>query len=293
MSAQPEEIGQQIDLKSDTCSSCHCAGVPANATVLERRSLARIALGHEVLRHLSVIKNEPSCTNARCHAHPADQSVLGILEVEMSMAPLEMTLQTSRRQLLWTTLTLVVVVGVVAAVFIRRLVHPVMQLYEGTLRIAAGDLETRVEPHGRHELAQLAVAFNRMADDLSAVRKEVTEWSQKLEDKVVEKTEELSRTQRQVLHMEKMSSLGKLSATVAHELNNPISGMLTYARLVRRELADQPIDEEVREELTRYLCLMEKECSRCGTIVQNLLLFARHTERRWHRSISTKWWSGP
>ena len=77
--------------------------------------------------------------------------------------------------------------------------------------------------------------------------------------------------------MEKMSSLGKLSATVAHELNNPISGMLTYARLVRRELAGQPIEDDLRAELNRYLILMEKECSRCGTIVQNLLLFARHT----------------
>jgi two-component system NtrC family sensor kinase len=77
--------------------------------------------------------------------------------------------------------------------------------------------------------------------------------------------------------MEKMSSLGKLSATVAHELNNPIGGMLTYARLVRRELAEQPMDDGIREELTRYLSWIEMECSRCGAIVQNLLLFSRRT----------------
>jgi two-component system NtrC family sensor kinase len=88
---------------------------------------------------------------------------------------------------------------------------------------------------------------------------------------------ELGRVQRQILHMEKMASLGKLSATVAHELNNPLSGMLAYARLVRRELASQPIDAATREELSRYLSLIEKECSRCGDIVQNLLLFARRT----------------
>ena len=105
----------------------------------------------------------------------------------------------------------------------------------------------------------------------------MTQWSQKLEEKVVEKTEELGRAQRQVLHMEKMASLGKLSATVAHELNNPLSGMLTYARLVRRELAEQPMDAGIREELTRYLSLIEMECSRCGAIVQNLLLFSRRT----------------
>jgi two-component system NtrC family sensor kinase len=110
---------------------------------------------------------------------------------------------------------------------------------------------------------------------LGAARREITEWSQKLEDKVLEKTSELSRAQRQVLHMEKMASLGKLSATVAHELNNPLSGMLTFARLVRRDIEKQPIAAETREELSRYLRLVEKECSRCGSIVQNLLVFTR------------------
>ncbi|MHB8974262.1 MAG: sensor histidine kinase [Pirellulaceae bacterium] len=75
--------------------------------------------------------------------------------------------------------------------------------------------------------------------------------------------------------MEKMASLGKLSATVAHELNNPLSGMLTLTRLVRRELPKQPIPEDVQDEMSRYLRLVEKECSRCGSIVQNLLLFTR------------------
>lgn len=277
LSAHSEEIGNRIELDSEICSSCHCAGGAGATTALEKRSFPRIHEREEVLRNLSVIKNEASCSTAACHAHPAEQRILGILEVEMSMAPLQRTLRTSQRQFLWTTLILIAVVGIVVAVFIRRLVHrPVMQLYDGTLRIAAGQLETRVEPRGRHELAQLAVAFNQMATDLSAARQEVTEWSQHLEEKVIEKTEELGRAQRQVLHMEKMSSLGKLSATVAHELNNPLTGMLMYARLVRRELAQQPLGENVREELSRYLSLMEKECLRCGAIVQNLLLFARH-----------------
>lgn len=277
LSAHSEEIGNRIELDSEICSSCHCAGGAGATTALEKRSFPRIHDREEVLRNLSVIKNEPSCSTAACHAHPAEQRILGILEVEMSMAPLQRTLRTSQRQFLWTTLILIAVVGIVVAVFIRRLVHrPVMQLYDGTLKIAAGQLETRVEPRGRHELAQLAAAFNQMATDLSAARQEVTEWSQHLEEKVIEKTEELGRAQRQVLHMEKMSSLGKLSATVAHELNNPLTGMLMYARIVRRELAQQPLGENVREELSRYLSLMEKECLRCGAIVQNLLLFARH-----------------
>ena len=278
MSAHKEEIGRPIPLDSETCRSCHQDGRTRDAAVLEHASPARVDVGADVVRHLSVIENEPACATALCHAHPADQRVLGVLDLEMSMAPLEAAVGTARRQFLWTTLILIVIVGAVVAVFFRYLVQrPVRQLYQGTLRIAEGDLDTRIEVRGRHELARLAEAFNQMAGDLSAARQEVTQWSQKLEEKVIQKTEELRRAERQVLHMEKMASLGQLSATVAHEINNPISGMLTYARLVKRELEEQPMDAGVRDELTRNLTLIEMECSRCGAIVQNLLLFSRRT----------------
>lgn len=278
MSAREEEIGNRIARDSDTCLSCHPRSDPQEFVGLKRRHVANVGHEPQVLRHLSVIENSPACATAACHAHPADQRVLGILDLEMSMAPLDEAIRTSQAQFLWTTLILTVVVGVVVAVVIRRLVQrPVDQLSEGTRRIADGDLATRIQVGGRHELARLAAAFNHMAGDLQAARLEVTQWSQRLEEKVVEKTEELSRVQRQVLHMEKMASLGKLSATVAHEINNPISGVLVYARLVRRELAEQPIQAPIREELARYLNLIEKECTRCGAIVRNLLVFARRT----------------
>jgi two-component system NtrC family sensor kinase len=278
MSAQEQEIGQRILADSETCHSCHQEESTRNAAVLQRRTFARVGGGREVLRNLSVIANEPSCATAACHAHPPDQHVLGVLDLEMSMAPLEAAIEVSQKQFLWTTLILILTVGMVAVGFVRWVVQrPVRALRQGTRRIAGGDLDTRIEVRGGHELAQLAEAFNQMAADLGAARREVTEWSQKLEEKVVEKTEELSRVQRQVLHMEKMASLGKLSATVAHELNNPISGMLTYARLVRRQISLQPLDEKVREELNTYLILVERECRRCGGIVQNLLVFARGT----------------
>lgn len=279
MSARPEEIGRRIEIGSETCRSCHEEDRQTKENALmERSRLARVDGGPEVLRHLTIIENEPTCAASACHGQPADEPVLGVLDVEMSMTPLDAAIDKARRQFFQTTLILVCIVGVVAAVFIKRLVsRPVSQLYEGTQRIADGDLETRIEVRGDHELARLAGAFNRMAADLSTSRREVVEWSQKLEEKVVEKTQELSRAQRQVLHMEKMASLGQLSATVAHELNNPISGVLTYARLVRRELQKQPISDEVRDELSGYLSLVEKECIRCGGIVQNLLVFARRT----------------
>jgi two-component system NtrC family sensor kinase len=166
----------------------------------------------------------------------------------------------------------------VATLFVQRVISlPISRLKAGTRRIAGGDLSTRIDVRGRHELAALAHDFNRMAEDLSRTHKEVREWSQKLEEKVVEKTTELQAAQKQVLHMEKMASLGKLSATVAHEINNPLSGVLTYARLVEREIEDQPVDPAVRPELVRYLQLVQRETSRCSQIVNNLLVFARRS----------------
>jgi len=281
LSATRDEIGRQIDLASDTCRSCHGADRIRNDAVLERSSLARMANGPDVLRHLVVIQNEQSCATAACHYHPADRRVLGVLDVEMSMAPLDAAIDTASGQLVWTTVILLLIIAVVAALFVQRVVHrPVFQLHEGTRRIARGDLDTRIEVRGGHELAQLAHAFNGMVEDLRAARQSVTEWSQKLEDKVVEKSEALRKAQHQVLHMEKMASLGKLSASVAHELNNPLAGMLTYARLVRREIRTQPLGAEVRDELDRYLSLVEQECRRCGEIVKNLLIFARRSSMK-------------
>jgi two-component system NtrC family sensor kinase len=278
MSAWADEVGQRIDIESDTCQRCHPGQPTEGPALVEWSGPARVGDGPEVQRHLSVIENDRLCATAACHAHPADTKVLGVLDLEMSMAPLEAAVHTAQRQFLWATLALSLIIGLVVAVFIRRVIHrPILKLYEGTRRIADGDLDTRVEVRGRHELARLAEAFNRMAADLGAARREVTEWSQKLEEKVIEKTEDLSRAQRQVLQMEKMASLGKLAATVAHEINNPLSGILVYARLVTRELAEQPMDPGIRDELTQYLSLVERECSRCGAIVQNLLLFARRS----------------
>ncbi len=278
LSARQSEHGQRIALDSDTCQSCHGHGVTRNDAVLERSSLTQSREGPQVLRRLIVIENDPMCAAAECHYHPADRRVLGVLDVEMSMAPVEAAIRTSRRQLLTTTIGLILISGLVAALFVRRVVHrPTQQLYEGTQRIAAGDLETRIEVRGEHELARLAEAFNRMVEELRHARQEVTQWSEKLEEKVALKSQELQKAQRQVLHMEKMASLGKLSATVAHELNNPLGGILTYARLVKRELADQELDPQVRAQVERYLAVVDKECSRCGAIVHNLLAFARRT----------------
>jgi two-component system NtrC family sensor kinase len=266
MSSRRAEVGSRVAREDSPCSLCHASGV---------RPPERTSAGPG-LRHLSVIPNDASCARASCHAPASEQPIVGVLDVEMSSGPLETTLRAARRRTIWTMASLILVTGAISAVFIHRVVHrPVLRLQEGTRRIARGDLDTRIEVSGRHELAELAAAFNTMAEDLKVAREEAVHWSRRLEEKVVEKTEELQRTQRQVVHMEKMASLGKLAATVAHELNNPMSSILTFARLVERELPSHPIAPAAREEMSEWLRLIQEECARCGNIVRDLLLFSR------------------
>jgi two-component system NtrC family sensor kinase len=276
LSADQEEIGREISIYSDTCSSCHGRKRITDTALLEQSALARDPEDAEVLRHLRVVPNEASCADVACHASPQEERVLGVLDVEMSMAPVEATLRAQQSRVIWTMLVLILVIGSGSSVYIHRVIHrPVVALHAGTQRIAAGDLDTRIEVKVDNELGELARAFNRMAEDLSRAQLELTTWSQKLEEKVVEKTGQLQRAQNQVLQMEKMASLGKLSATVAHELNNPIGGMLNYCRLVQRELENVNLHAETREDVDRFLRLIQEECVRCGRIVTNLLLFAR------------------
>jgi len=277
LSSLPDEIGQETRLEQAPCRGCHGAGAPVAVADDESPSMLRTVNGSRAVRHLSTLPNEAVCSNAACHAHPAGETVLGVLDVEMSLAPVEVAMRSARLQLVTTTLILLTITAGVVWILVRRLVQsPVSRLEKGTQRVAAGDLSTRIDVPGDHELAHLAHAFNRMTGDLEAARAELEEWGQVLEGKVAAKTAELQRTQRQVLHMEKMASLGKLAATVAHELNNPLSGVLTYARLVSRELDRPQLSPAEVTELKSHLKVIESECSRCGTVVRNLLLFARH-----------------
>ncbi|MBS0196445.1 MAG: HAMP domain-containing protein [Planctomycetes bacterium] len=276
LSADATERGRVVAISAEACATCHTNGEVTGPNVLRFNNIALERGGHEAQRSLTVINNEPSCSATACHSPPGLQPVLGVLDVQMTMAPFDEAIARARLQLGWTTALLILASGLIAALFIRRLVHePVARLREGTRRIAAGDLNTRIDVPGRTELATLAGAFNGMVADLRGARDELDRWSRTLEQKVEEKALALKQAQQQMNQVETMASLGKLSATVAHELNNPLSGILAYARLVRREIAEQPIEQRVREELEGYLALVDKECVRCGDIVKNLLLFAR------------------
>ncbi len=118
-------------------------------------------------------------------------------------------------------------------------------------------------------------AFNQMLDKLQAANTELQNWSKQLEYKVQRKSEELSSVHNELIQIERIASLGKLSASVAHELNNPLSGILVYAKLVSKQLQSAPIEQEKRLAMMKHLKFIETETKRCGDIVKGLLDFSR------------------
>jgi len=280
-SMDAKEIGRVVDKSERTCAACHESGqqVPRALGVEERSRVLDIPGNGRVLVTVTPIYNRTSCSAASCHAHPAEQRVLGILEVGVSLAHADATLASLQRRTAGVALVVILGLAVTSIVFTHRtVVRPVAQLAKGLNRVAAGDLKQPVPVTGSGEIAELAGAFNEMEATLADVRRQRLALLGSLEQQVQDRTAALERAQERLVHTEKLSALGRLSASIAHEINNPLMGILTYAKLIIRTLEDGAPDDRARGKLVGHLKLVERETQRCTAIVRNLLDFAR--ERR-------------
>lgn len=175
--------------------------------------------------------------------------------------------------------TLVVITTIVMIIFIvSAITKPVTELVEATDQISRGDFNTRVEIEQRDEIGHLANTFNRMTESLKQSRDEIEQYNRTLEEKIIERTAQLEDAQAQLIQSEKLSAIGQLAAGVAHELNNPLGGILGYAQFTLEKLRkNHPEDEQPKEiqSYLRYVGDIEIQARRCKTIVQNLLRFSR------------------
>ena len=241
-------IGQMVDKKAESCFACHTANQPLEKLSIKKRTrIFRINPdAPDILGVMNPIYNQPSCWSAACHVHPKSQKVLGVLDITVSLKEVEQVQRKSTIKLIILAITSILMLSLIITFFVQKwLVKPVNKLVEATHQIGIGNLNYRVEDLGDNELGILGNSFNRM-------------------------TKKLTEARLQLFQSDKMASLGRLAAGVAHEINNPLTGILTYASFLLKRTKNNP---EIQEDLS----VIVKETIRSREIVKGLLDFSRQS----------------
>ena len=276
-STDPSELHTVVSKQAATCQDCHSDGGKLHEPLLSHHArFYKDAQGQQALAVVRAVENEPGCANASCHSHSPNQRILGMVDVSLSLAPVNQQIALQQAELFWFTVAAVVVFSFLSILFIWRVVaNPMKQLLRGIQKVASGDVAQRLPVKSQDEFGELAGSFNKMTESLVQAQRENEAWAQTLEQRVEEKTRDLETAQRALFEREKMASIGKLAATVAHEVNNPLEGILTYARLTLKKLEKTVSDDSPRAEMAENLHTIERESRRCGDLMRNLLAFAR------------------
>jgi two-component system NtrC family sensor kinase len=276
-STEPSEVSHIVDKGAEACYGCHSQQQPlARLNRPDRFRIYRNGGGQRVLGIITPIENQPACSNAACHAHPASQQILGVLDTNLSLAKADAQLAESSGRMMAYTVFAMLAIAVLSWLFVWRVVgDPIKALKQGTEHLAEGRLGYQIDVQSQDEVGDLADSFNSMSLQLRAANEEIVAWARTLEDRVEQKSRDLKRAHDHMLHVEKMASIGKMAAVVAHEINNPLSGILTYAKLLRKWLDRGDAAGDKKQESLECLDLIASESQRCGELVKNLLTFSR------------------
>jgi two-component system NtrC family sensor kinase len=251
-SSEEDEIGTLIDQETESCLSCH----------MDERSMRESPM-------IGRPRFFTSCSSGSCHADAEEQAVLGVLDIVSPLEQIDEAMQATTLRIMGLALGFLVLAALLVNTLVQRIVYrPIGDLKEGSERLAEGDLVHPIPVRSGDELGQLAESFNSMTERLRQSREELEGWGHTLEHKVEEAMQELRLAQAEAARGEKLASVGLLAAGIAHELNNPLTGVLTFTHLVRKQLPDGSPEAE-------DLDLVIQETKRCATIIRRLLDFAR------------------
>jgi len=196
--------------------------------------------------------------------------IVGFLGVGIPEHPFLAVRTSMMLTFLWVAAIGVLVVLGITYFITRSIFLPLEEIVRASNRIAAGDLDQPVHISSRDEIGILANSFNKMQASIKAMKLELEEWGRTLEEKVNKRTEELVAVQTQMAQSEKLASIGRLAAGVAHEINNPLGGVLTFSMLALEDCDD---DHPLKQSLE----VIVKQTLRCRETVKGLLEFARQS----------------
>lgn len=269
-SSREGEEGRVVDVQAEACVQCHSGPTPARELDPDNRSrIYEDIEGHRVLATMRVIPNEEGCQGAGCHASPRFQSVLGVLDVALSLEPAEQRLaQATWNALLFSLLAVSFITGGLWLIITRAVRRPLDTVIAATRRVAQGNPQVELPRGAAREIGILASSFSEAVERLNSSRTELEGWAATLEDTVAEKARELQEARFQVVQAEKLSSVGLVAAGIAHELNSPLMAIITFTHLVKKAVPEgDPAQEDLK--------MIEREANRCAGIIRQLLDYAR------------------
>lgn len=272
------EINKIVNDQSSTCAPCHFQNEPIKVLNTEDRiQFEEGDNGHRNLVMINPIQNSKDCYTSDCHAHNDSAIILGILEVKVSLDKIDGIVDANIKNILFQSVIETIIISLLMGFLITYFVNkPLQKITEGIKQIGAGKLNYKINLKANNELGNVAKHFDEMSEKLELANNEIKKWNENLNIKIEEKTEELKTIYEQVIQIEKLASLGKLSATVAHELNNPLEGILTYSKLITKKLKKE--NNSNHNSVLNFLELISEETARCGKIVKDLLLFSHSSD---------------
>jgi two-component system NtrC family sensor kinase len=247
-SSDSTNINKMVDKRAESCYACHSEDKPLEQiSITERTRIFRVKPdSNRIIGIITPVYNGKSCWQAECHAHPADQKVLGVLDVSISLAEVDKVIAKREWEIVVFALIAIIVLGSLIAFFVRRWIsNPVNELLDATMQVSQGNLSYTIKDLSNDEIGKLGQSFNNM-------------------------TKKLSEARMQLFQSDKMASLGRLAAGVAHEINNPLTGVLTYSSFLLKRTKDNP---EFQEDLK----VIVRETLRSREIVKSLLDFSRQS----------------
>ena len=246
-SSQETAIGTMVDKNAEACYACHTANEPIEKLSIDQR-IRKYKIhpdSSHILGIINPIYNEPSCWQADCHAHPESQTVLGVLDVKVCLKDVDSQIKQSENRSFIFAVGAILLLSLIIAFIVRKWIEkPITELVTATEQVGTGNLNYTIKDLGSDELGLLAKSFNNM-------------------------TQKLADARLQLFQSDKMASMGRLAAGVAHEINNPLTAVLTYSSFLLKRVNDPELEEDLK--------VIVRETKRSREIVKSLLDFARQS----------------